>query len=157
MVMAPFRSNQMHEFGCQDERVGVHAMTLLPILVVEDDDSLRETSAELLRTHGYVVEAVEDAFAALAFLRENDVAALILDVYMPGMNGLTLLDHLDDPPPTALITGHSYDTEVMDRRSKVSLFLQKPVSPVHLLEAADDLMRRSEEGGRPPNPDALAN
>ena len=155
--MAPFRSNQMHEFGCPDQWVGIHAMAVLPILVVEDDDSLRETSAELLRTHGYVVEAVEDAFAALAFLRENDVAALILDVYLPGMNGLTLLDLLDDPPPTALITGHSYDTEVMDRRSKVSLFLQKPIRPDYLLEAAGDLTRRSEEGGRAPNPGALAN
>ena len=112
----------------------------LPILLVEDDADARESSVELLRSGGYVVEAAEDAFSALVFLRENEVAGLILDVYMPGMDGLTLLDHLEDPPPTALLTGHSYDTEVMARRSKVLLYLQKPVSPRTLLEAADYLV-----------------
>lgn len=129
-------------------------MARLPILLVEDHASVRETTADVLREGGYDVAEVEDAFAALAFLRENDVSAVILDVYMPGMDGLVLLDHLDDPPPIALLTGHEYDKEVMARRAKVLLYLQKPVSPEDLLKAAERLVRSPDEFSNTPRDEA---
>jgi len=82
------------------------------------------------------------------------VSAVILDVYMPGMDGLVLLDQLDDPPPIALLTGHEYDKEVMARRAKVLLYLQKPVSPEALLKAAERLVRSPEEFSNTPRDEA---
>ena len=68
---------------------------------------------------------------------------------MPGMDGLVLLDQLDDPPPIALLTGHEYDKEVMARRAKVLLYLQKPVSPEALLKVAERLLQSPDEFDNP--------
>jgi len=54
---------------------------------------------------------------------------------MPGLDGLGLLDRVSDPPPVVLITARDYDAEVIKRRSKVSMYLQKPVPPASLLQA----------------------
>jgi CheY-like chemotaxis protein len=115
------------------------------VLVVDDNDAVRGSFAEVLRTAGYAVQEAEDGFAALEWLRSSDVGAIFLDVYMPGLGGLELLDVLDDPPPVALLTEHEYDPEVISRRSKVAMFLQKPVPPVVLLAAAARMFGRTPE------------
>lgn len=105
------------------------------VLVVEDDAGIRTSFAAILRGAGYKVAEAEDGLVALEQLRSRRVGAVVLDVLMPGLDGLDLLDKLDDPPPVVLVTAHDYDPEVMARRSKVSLYLQKPVPPANLLEA----------------------
>jgi CheY-like chemotaxis protein len=115
------------------------------VLVVDDNDAVRGSFAEVLRTAGYEVKEAEDGFAALEWLRSTDMGAIFLDVYMPGLGGLELLDVLDDPPPVALLTEHEYDPEVISRRSKVAMFLQKPVPPAVLLAAAARMFGRTSE------------
>ncbi len=79
------------------------------ILVVEDDDTHRETLARHLRRSGYDVLAVETGERALGVLSEADAALILTDVRMPGMNGLELLGHvkrLADETPVIVMTAY---------------------------------------------------
>ena len=107
----------------------------IDVLLVEDDDDVRSSFAEILNEAGYSTAERPDTSTALALLRSSDIGMVILDVYLPGQDGLWLLDQLDDPPPVVLITAHNYDPQVMARQAKVFLYLQKPVQPPELLLA----------------------
>ena len=117
---------------------GSHAYVVaftLDVLVVEDDDDVRSSCADVLRLAGYWVEEAEDGYAALEHLQLGKVGVMLLDIYMPRLGGLELLDLLTAPPPVALLTSHEYNDEVLARRSKVTVFMQKPVLPEQLLNA----------------------
>ena len=103
------------------------------ILVVDDEDDVRETICHLIRIEGYSVEAVSGAEEALTFLlnREQPVDLVLTDLQMPGMNGWQLLhsikQHFDDLP-VVVITGFISEegaTILTDR--EVSGYLVKPV------------------------------
>jgi len=109
-------------------RVGVG-----PILVVDDNEAVRTSFAAILRVAGFDVIEAADGFIALEMFHAHDVAAVVLDVGMPFLDGFAMLDRLDDPPPVVLATAHPYDAEVMRRREKVFAFIQKPVPPDSLI------------------------
>jgi len=84
-------------------------MTNATILVVDDDERLRQTLSLLLRTAGHEVVAAADAAAAEDILRERDVDLVISDVRMPGGSGLDLLDgvkRLEVDTPVILLTAY---------------------------------------------------
>ena len=64
------------------------------VSVVDDDESVRESLPDLLREFGFAVEAFSSAEAFLASKAMAETRCLILDVSMPGMNGLQLQDEL---------------------------------------------------------------
>jgi len=66
----------------------VSSPTSLPLMIVEDDDDLRDTIAEIMSVQGYKVVSFADARAALAALEGGQTPFLILlDLMMPGMSG----------------------------------------------------------------------
>jgi len=69
------------------------------ILVVEDDDSLRNLYVTILRDAGFTVEAVADGLAALDSMSHGGYDLVLLDVMLPGMDGLTILEKLSVNPP----------------------------------------------------------
>ena len=69
------------------------------ILVVDDDPGIRELTAEFLTRHGYVGETAADASELRTRLAERPYALIVLDVMMPGEDGLSVLRSLD--PATA--------------------------------------------------------
>ena len=81
------------------------------ILVVEDDDDLRDELGELLSTHGFDVVSAENGEVGLTLLRaQRDIRGIILDVGMPVMNGASFRgEQLSDPQlasiPMILVTG----------------------------------------------------
>jgi CheY-like chemotaxis protein len=83
------------------------------ILVVDDNDALRENLAEALELEGYAVAVAADGRGALAQLEEDpQFAAVLLDLMMPGMDGREVLTRIRaDPNLSALrvvmTTGHS--------------------------------------------------
>jgi CheY-like chemotaxis protein len=74
------------------------------ILVVDDDDSIRELLALILESRGFEVETAEDGEEALDRLHSRKPPALVLlDLMMPGMDGITFVDELRKRAPYAAV------------------------------------------------------
>jgi len=126
------------EFGTADADPDTGAELLdrpIDVLVVDNDHASRTSFGLILRDAGYNAEEAEDGFAALEQLRSASACLLLLELDLPGLGGLQLLDRLDNPPPVILMTSGEYSTDVMLRRSKAYMFIQKPIPPAHLVAA----------------------
>jgi CheY-like chemotaxis protein len=81
------------------------------VVVVEDDADLRAVAAGLLAVAGYAVRTYADGIAAWAGLAADWPAALVLDVKLPGLTGIELLERLQleagRVPPTVIVTGYA--------------------------------------------------
>ena len=122
------------------------------ISVVDDDDSVRESLESLLRSVGFAVKVFASAEAFLNSDHLRDTDCLILDVRMPGMNGIELHRHLAASHcemPVIFITAHGSDEEVRTRalRGGAVDYLVKPFSEETLLNAVHAaLSRRGAKG-----------
>jgi DNA-binding response OmpR family regulator len=113
------------------------AQTLPPervgrVLVVDDNDDVRNSLTEVLRVGGYDVIAARNDDEALGVLAEGRVGLLLLDHGVLTGSGMRLLDRLDKPPPVIMISGSNELPVVNDPR--VSVMLQKPISPQRLFD-----------------------
>jgi CheY-like chemotaxis protein len=102
------------------------------VLIVEDAPDEAETFAELLRSQGHVPTVVPTAEAALACLSASPLDAILLDLCLPGMPGLDLLESLAARrPPIPVVAISGVATELEARRSLelgAVEFLPKPVT-----------------------------
>jgi len=110
------------------------------ISVVDDDESVRESIEGLMRSVGYAVRAYASAEAFLSSGHLGDTGCLILDVRMPGMDGIELHRHLlasGRAMPVIFITAHGSDERVRSRALANGAvdFLSKPLSEDELLSA----------------------
>src|SRR5471030_1776012 len=111
------------------------------IAVVEDDDSVREATTGLLRSHGFIVKGFSSADEFLRSNRIHITSCLVADVQMPEMSGLALYGHLvaiGAPIPTILIT--AYPDEAIRARAMSAMvtgYLVKPFSEKALLDCID--------------------
>jgi FixJ family two-component response regulator len=101
------------------------------VSIVDDDASIREALKSLMRSVRFGVDAYGSAEEFLASERVNDTACLILDVYLPGMNGFELQNHLKAEGcaiPIVFITAHSDETSRRRALKGGAIdFLSKPV------------------------------
>lgn len=117
------------------------------VFVVDDDVSVRESAEALIACAGWRVEAFSSARDFLARERADAAACLVLDVELPGLNGLDLQQRLGDAQhemPIVFITGHG-DIPMSVRAIKAGAleFLTKPFTDDALLAAIDDAIERS--------------
>jgi CheY-like chemotaxis protein len=118
------------------------------ILIAEDHLALRETLRDILATQGYAVFEAQDGLAALEVLHESSIDVLILDLHMPGMDGVEVLRRTDPPPPVVII--HSafefYTPQAVRAQvgSKIFRYLRKPVPPVEFLSTVKDALEELE-------------
>ena len=110
-----------------------------PIFVVDDDASVREALASLIRSAGLQVESFASAHEFLARPRAEGPSCLVLDVQLPGLSGLDLQQELAKAEvqlPIIFLTGHG-DIPMSVRAIKAGAleFLTKPVDDEALLEA----------------------
>src|SRR5919204_5013881 len=103
------------------------------ILLVDDDPALLQALSDTLRRKipGLVVDICESGPIALSLLETQDYDAIVSDIKMPGMDGLTLMAHIKDRHPkipVLLITGHG-DREVGVRalRHGAYAYMEKPL------------------------------
>jgi two-component system CheB/CheR fusion protein len=100
------------------------------VFVVEDEEALREAMCELFQEEGWTVEAYPSGEAFLAAYQRRE-GCLVLDVRMPGMSGLELLERLREgcnAPPTIMITGHAdVRLAVQAMKAGATAVLEKPV------------------------------
>ena len=109
------------------------------VYVVDDDASVRTGLKRLLRAAGLTVEAFDSAEAFLARGQSDQVACLVLDVHMPGLDGLALQAELSARQaslPIVFLTGvGDIPMSVAAMKHGASDFLTKPVDETVLLEA----------------------
>lgn len=75
-----------------------------PILIVDDNASNLKLLRVLLETEGYQIRTAEHGYAALQVLREFQPRLILLDIQLPGMDGLSLARELKSNPKTAPIS-----------------------------------------------------
>jgi two-component system C4-dicarboxylate transport response regulator DctD len=106
------------------------------VLLIDDDEAMRRSTEQALELADFAVQSFANAEAALPFIGRGFTGAVISDIQMPGMDGMSLLERLtlaDRDLPVILITGHaevSLAVEAM-RRGAYD-FIEKPFSTQRL-------------------------
>jgi PAS domain S-box-containing protein len=119
------------------------------ILLAEDEPSLRQLMARVLRTQGYTVLEAADGHEALTLAQANGakIQLLLTDVIMPGLSGKTLAEWLGQVNPTVrvlFISGYINNNAVRDAMSRPgTFFLQKPFNPLDLTKKVREAIEAS--------------
>ena len=112
-------------------------MTSQNILIIDDEPSIRDVVHDVLEDEGYKVFTAANADAANAIYEEHQLDAILLDIWMPDTDGITLLKSWADTglkAPVVMISGHgTVDTAVEAVRHGAYDFLEKPLSTARLL------------------------
>jgi len=127
------------------------------VLLVEDEDNIREPAQEILESRGYTVLAASDASEALAIaqVHQGPIHLLVTDVVMPGMSGSQLAERLGTMRPEArvlYISGYPEDAIAHHGVLKQPgpAFLQKPFPPGVLLSTVRSVLDSREVGAARP-------
>ena len=122
-----------------------HNPNAASVLVVDDDDAVRSSVADILRSAGHTTIQVADGEAALRVLRTFRCDAMVLDLRMPGLDGFAVLTALAQAPPVVTLSAFRVNTLARERvRSKIVRHLLKPVHPQVLLDAVAHATRRTQ-------------
>jgi DNA-binding NtrC family response regulator len=73
------------------------------ILVVDDEEAMRRSLADILRLEGYQVQALSNGISAIETLRQETFDLLLLDLKMPGMDGMEVLRNVTKIAPDTLV------------------------------------------------------
>lgn len=118
------------------------------LLVVDDDPGLRELLQEYLTSQGYEVEAVADGIAMEQYLLQHSVSLVILDLMLPGEDGLTLARNLRARGnlPIIMLSARGEDVDrIIGLEVGADDYLAKPFNPRELLARIRAVLRRHEE------------
>ena len=104
---------------------------MIQILVVDDEIAIREVLIEFLSDHGYAATGAENGRAALQMVKTLRPQVVLLDIAMPGMNGIETLKKLRQDIPSAaviMISGHAdHDMALQALELGAYDFIQKPL------------------------------
>lgn len=120
----------------------------MKLLLAEDDNTMREAISDVLTFQQYEVTAVSDGLQALALARRQQFDGILLNVTMPGMDGLSVLRALrqqGNPTPIMLVTAHS---DIEDRVAGLDAgaddYVIKPFAMAELLARIRAMLRRPQ-------------
>ncbi len=110
------------------------------ILIVDDEIGIRDLLSEILSDEGYTVEEAENAEAARQKVAQTDFDLILLDIWMPDMDGVSLLKEWKSnrqfSSQVIMMSGHATIETAVEATKYGSLsFLEKPISMQKLLEA----------------------
>jgi DNA-binding NtrC family response regulator len=125
------------------------------ILVVDDELGIRDLLSEILNDEGHNVELAENAAQARAARSRTRPDLVLLDIWMPDTDGVTLLKEWSTTGlltmPVIMMSGHAtIDTAVEATKIGAQSFLEKPITLQKLLKAVESGLARN--GGRKPVP-----
>lgn len=122
----------------------------MAILVVDDDAGLRKALKRVLASHGFDVEVAEDGDDALAQLRTRGFDAVVLDLMMPGSDGIEVCERLraagDRLPVLMLTARHAVRDRVAGLEAGADDYLVKPFANEELVARLRALLRRAGGG-----------
>ncbi|MCW8950470.1 MAG: EAL domain-containing protein, partial [Sedimenticola sp.] len=116
------------------------------ILVVDDEVRMRESVRDLLEAYGHSSIVAANGHIALDILREESIELVLLDLNMPEVTGLELLDLIKEEFPdvdVVIVSGEATFANATEAlRQGVSDFLRKPYSPVELLGIIENVLKK---------------
>lgn len=120
------------------------------ILLIDDDDLLRETISGLLEATGYEVDSAEDGVVGLQMFEAHEYTLIITDIMMPDRDGIEIIRALQDqgePPKIVAISGggvfDSLSYLQMAKEFGADIVLEKPFRAQQLLDAVAELLGTS--------------
>jgi len=115
------------------------------VLVIDDNVEICLLIAAILKKAGFAVDEAHDVLDGMARVRARRYSAILLDLRMPGLNGMDAIDHLKLTDPDSLsrvviVTGFANDAEFVGnlRDQKFFALLSKPFDVDHLVRAVTD-------------------
>jgi two-component system, OmpR family, response regulator len=129
-----------HTYPCEHMADSKH------ILVVDDDCEIRELLAIFLQDHGYTVSLAEDGVAMFALLQQVQPDLIVLDLMLPGEDGLSLCRRLsaETAIPVIMLTAVAEDTDrIVGLEMGADDYLTKPFNPRELLARIRAVLRRT--------------
>src|SRR5689334_18673394 len=135
-------------------------MSANQILVVDDEVGIRELLFEILNDEGHQVELAENAAQARAARAKSRPDLVLLDIWMPDTDGVTLLKEWSSSGqlsmPVIMMSGHAtIETAVEATKIGAHSFLEKPITMQKLLKAVEAALHRDQapaQGVRKPGP-----
>lgn len=118
------------------------------VLVVDDDRTVREVVVSYLRAHGHEVLETGDGEAALGAMRETPADLVVLDLMLPGLDGLEVCRRLraDRDVPVIMLTALGTEADrVVGLEIGADDYVTKPFSPRELALRVDSVLRRARE------------
>ncbi len=119
------------------------------VLIVDDDDRIRRLVSRFLRENGFVVSAAHDAAAARAIMKRFIFDALVVDIMMPGEDGISFTKSVratGDIPILLLTALGEAENRIAGLESGADDYLSKPFEPRELVLRLQSILRR-----RPPS------
>ncbi|HPA72387.1 MAG TPA: sigma-54 dependent transcriptional regulator, partial [Spirochaetota bacterium] len=116
------------------------------ILIVDDEKNIIKTVSAILQDEDHIVYSAGSGEEALAFLRKNDVDLIILDVWLPDIDGVEILERVKKTSPEVavlMISGHgSIDMAVKATKMGAFDFLEKPPSMERIITAVNNALEQ---------------
>lgn len=128
------------------------------LLLVDDEAALREPLADYLARQGFVVRQAASAAEARSAIRDETPHLVLLDIMMPGEDGLSLCRHLAESAgiPTILLTARSESTDrIVGLEIGADDYVTKPFEPRELVARIRSVLRRAAKGGPAPSEDEV--
>ena len=102
------------------------------VLIVDDESGIRESLSGVLEDEGYKASTAQSGEECLELLRKSHYDVVLLDIWMPGIDGLEVLEKIkefEDRPEVVMISGHgSIESAVRATKLGAYDFLEKPLS-----------------------------
>jgi DNA-binding response OmpR family regulator len=119
------------------------------ILVVDDEETMRRSLADILRLEGYHVQVASGGETAIDLLRKETFDLILLDLKMPGVDGLEVLHFASKAAPDTeviMLTAHgSLESAIEALRLEAHDYLLKPASPKQILTSVSSALSRRAE------------
>lgn len=122
-----------------------------PLLLIEDDSEILQLLSEFLQGEGYACEIADRGDLGLRKALETAYALVILDIMLPGMDGLSVLRALrrERDTPVILLTARGEDIDrINGLESGADDYLAKPFNPMELLARIRAILRRVDRTGK---------
>ena len=118
-------------------------MTGSAVLVVDDEAGMRDTLVAILEQHGYRVSSAADGESAFVAVQQADFDVVVMDVRMPGRDGVSVLEEMEHPPPhVILMTAYTLEERLRTAiKNGVFAILPKPFETRRMLGLVADASR----------------
>ena len=119
------------------------------VLIIEDDEEVRNIAARVLELEGYRVLQAEDGEEGMRLVRESQVALVLLDLRLPGLDGWAVLEQIKSEPELSAISVIVFTASVGVPQHERALsmgaadYLVKPLSAAKLRKAVARILRQN--------------